>query len=55
MGWTKFVGPAASLLLAGLTAFNDPIQQVIVAHPAWSGVFAALGIAAASFAPQPHK
>ncbi len=30
MGWLKFVGPAASLVLAGLTAFNDPIQQVIV-------------------------
>ncbi len=55
MGWLKFVGPAASLVLAGLTAFNDPIQQVIAAHPAWSGLFGALAIAATSFAPQPHK
>lgn len=50
----KYIAPVAAVLAAALAAFSTDIQAVIVAHPAMSGVFAALGALAAAFAPQPH-
>lgn len=51
----KYVIPAMAVLGAGLSAFSDPIQGLIMAHPAYAGVFAGLAALAGAFAPQPHK
>jgi hypothetical protein len=52
---SKWITPIAAVAAAALTAFADPIQALIASHPGLAGVFALLGVAAASFAPQPHK
>ena len=52
---TKYLAPVAAVVVAALSAFSADIQGLIVAHPAYAGLFAALGAIAAAFAPQPHK
>ena len=52
---TKYLAPVAAVVMAALTAFSADIQSIVVAHPAYAGLFAALGAIAAAFAPQPQK
>jgi hypothetical protein len=52
---TKWIAPIAAVVGFVLVTFADPIQALVVAHPAYAGLFAALGAIAAAFAPQPHK
>ena len=52
---TKYIAPVAAVILTALSAFSADIQNLIAAHPALAGLFAALGAIAASFAPQPQK
>ena len=51
----KYIAPLAAVLIAALSAFSAEIQAIIVAHPTYAGLFAALGAIAAAFAPQPQK
>jgi hypothetical protein len=51
----KYIAPIAAVIAAALAAFSGDIQTLIAAHPAYAGLFAALGAMAAAFAPQPHK
>lgn len=51
----KYLAPAGAVLGFALTAFADPIQVFIAAHPVYTGLFAAIAALAAAVAPQPHK
>lgn len=51
----KWIAPLAAVVVAGLSAFAEPIQSLVVAHPALAGIFGALGMLAAAFAPQPTQ
>jgi hypothetical protein len=51
----KYIAPVAAVIAAALSAFSGDIQGLIVAHPAYAGLFAALGAIVAAFAPQPQK
>lgn len=51
----KWIAPIAAVVVAGLAAFAEPIQALVIAHPALAGVFGALGMLAAAFAPQPNQ
>lgn len=52
---SKYIAPIAAVLAAALTAFSADIQALVIAHPAYAGLFAALGAVVAAFAPQPQK
>jgi hypothetical protein len=52
---SKYIAPVAAVVAAALTAFSSDIQALVVAHPAYAGLFAALGAIVAAFAPQPQK
>jgi len=51
----RFIAPIAAVIGAALAAFSGDIQSIIVAHPAYAGLFAALGALAAAFAPSPKQ
>lgn len=50
----KWIAPVAAVLGSALVSFADPIQSLIAAHPALAGVFGALSVLAAAFAPRPQ-
>ncbi len=52
---SKYAAPLTAILAAALTAFSGDIQGWVSAHPASASVFAAIGMIAAAFAPQPQK
>jgi len=51
----KYIAPIASLLVAALSAFSEPIAALVAAHPNLALLFGSLGILASSLAPQPQK
>ena len=51
----KYIAPLAAVVAAALTAFSADIQGLVMAHPAYAGLFAALGAIVSAFAPQPQK
>lgn len=51
----KYVAPVAAVVAAALSAFSPDIQSLVASHPALAGVFGALAVLAAAFAPQPKQ
>lgn len=51
----KYVAPLAAVIGSALVAFAEPIQGLIVAHPALASVFGILSTLVAYFAQSPVK
>ncbi len=51
----KYIAPVAAVIGAALASFSPQIQGLIMSHPAYAGLFAALAALTAAFAPQPQK